>query len=345
MVKKGAFVLKFLRDLPLWASAFLAGILLFFLLYRHSDFFGWVIPEGGEVPILSILFLTCVVLLIALAPNIRRSVAVVLFAFGGIIGFLSPWPISGDPYWARATVPQSAKDIWEVKRIAHAGGAISGLTYTNSFEALEANKNYFDFFELDFRITTDGQLICLHDYGEEVHLQLFDQLIESPISSEEFRSINESNGLTACDSESLRSWMIENPSKTIITDIKDDRNVENLEKLAITLGNQIDNVIPQAYSVREIDEIKQLGYSDVILTLYRMPQEELESLELDLQNQQVFALTLPAAWAPDMVPRVDELDVAIYAHTVNSHKQFAFLRNIGVDNIYTDVLNDTVLGY
>lgn len=261
------------------------------------------------------------------------------------MGFVSPWPISGDPYWARATVPASAADIWEVKRVAHAGGAIAGLTYTNSFEALDQNKTYFDYFEIDFRITSDGQLVCLHDYGEEIHFELFGQVIDEPITFREFQSINESTGLRACDSLSLKVWLDQNPTKTIITDIKSNENVESLEIFANSLGDNVSNVIPQAYSVQEADEIMQLGFSRVILTLYRMPESELESLEADLVNQDVFAITLPATWAPDMVLRLEKFGIPIYAHTVNSHKQFAFLRNIGVSNIYTDTINDTILGY
>ena len=58
---------------------------------------------------------------------------------------------------------ESAK--FQVLRIAHAGGGLGKRTYTNSYEALDSNtKNGFKYFELDFTFTSDGRLVCIHDW-------------------------------------------------------------------------------------------------------------------------------------------------------------------------------------
>ncbi len=58
-----------------------------------------------------------------------------------------------------------SKDKSPIKRIAHAGGGINGITYTNSYEALDLNYGLgFRYFEIDFTYTTDQKLICLHDW-------------------------------------------------------------------------------------------------------------------------------------------------------------------------------------
>ncbi len=47
--------------------------------------------------------------------------------------------------------------------IAHAGGGIDGYTYTNSKEALlQSLDRGYKFIELDFSMTSDGQLVCAH---------------------------------------------------------------------------------------------------------------------------------------------------------------------------------------
>ena len=50
-------------------------------------------------------------------------------------------------------------------RIAHAWGDYKWFTYTNSLDALEQNKKYFRYFELDFSWTKDNKLVCIHDWG------------------------------------------------------------------------------------------------------------------------------------------------------------------------------------
>ena len=51
-------------------------------------------------------------------------------------------------------------------RIAHAGGQFNGATYTNSLEALDQNYEAgFRAFEIDLSFTSDGELVCLHDWG------------------------------------------------------------------------------------------------------------------------------------------------------------------------------------
>ena len=45
------------------------------------------------------------------------------------------------------------------------GEELEGKAYTNSFDALDQNiKNGFVYFEIDFSLTKDDQLVCLHDW-------------------------------------------------------------------------------------------------------------------------------------------------------------------------------------
>lgn len=51
-----------------------------------------------------------------------------------------------------------------MKLIAHAGDGYREEMYTNSINALNTNKKNFDLFEIDFVTTSDGELVCLHDW-------------------------------------------------------------------------------------------------------------------------------------------------------------------------------------
>ena len=69
--------------------------------------------------------------------------------------------------WLVRPLEESAEDtnvLCPDNLIAHAGGAVDGLTYTNSKEALaNALDNGFRYIELDLFKAPDGNVVCLHD--------------------------------------------------------------------------------------------------------------------------------------------------------------------------------------
>lgn len=332
------------RKLPLAAFFGIIGVLLPFLLYRHSTFFGWSAPRGGEtVTILSFLgFLAIVVALF------RRSFIVIAMVsslfLGSIIGFLSPW-IQSDPYWAKPDI-ETPERIWEVKRVAHSGGSIDGLVYTNSLEALDENKPFFDFFELDFSLTSDDELVCLHSWGEDVHNHIFGRVLESPVSLSDFEQLNEAGQLTACTISSLSVWLEQNPEKFIVSDIKAlGRNVELLTRLQNENPTLAAKFIPQAYNFQEAAQLNEAGFERVILTTYRMGQfEENDFLEAASQTP-LYAVTMTSGQAGSLSSELNRLGIPTYVFTVNDVGWFARLRELAVSNIYTNFLSDTIDGY
>ena len=66
------------------------------------------------------------------------------------------------------------------KLIAHAGGAIDGHVYTNSKEAvLNSINNGSKYIELDFSLTSDSELVCVHRwenvYADSCHRPQYPQ--------------------------------------------------------------------------------------------------------------------------------------------------------------------------
>lgn len=340
-------MIAIVRNGPFWALSFFLPLAFFFLAYRHSHFFGWTHPKGGEPVLLSLLALGILLLLFASLDSLTSMLAILFFFSGSVLGFLSPWSTSGSPYWAQEQLPKP-EQVWEIKRVAHAGGVIEGLRGSNTLEALEANKNYFDFFEVDFSLTSDGKLVCLHGWGEKIHSQIFGEVLSEPIPFSRFRQLNvrhDESKLTACDLASLKNWLSDNPDKKIITDIKSDKNIFHLGQMIEGLGTTSNQVIPQIYDSAEIEDAISLGFERVILTSYRMNEQEFSSALTTVSKDNLFAVTINKERVTRHIDQLLQLDVPIYAHTVNELSTFAFLRSIGVSNIYTDTLIDTTDGY
>ena len=171
---------------------------------------------------------------------------------------------------SRSDFPASAPNIQSARTsfIAHAGGALQKNTYTNSLEALESNKPHFDLFEMDLIFTSDNELVCLHDWDVNFE-RLFNREVTSPLKLEEFRALVAGLEITPCDLSSLMDWLSKNPSKYIVTDIK-ERNLEALEQIAKRHPELMDQIVPQVYQWGEYSQVAELGYDKIIFTLYAL---------------------------------------------------------------------------
>ena len=220
-------------------------------------------------------------------------------------------------------------------RVAHAGGGYSGLTYTNSIEALESNSDKFELFEIDFSFTSDGQLVCIHvwDVSAEV---VFGKKFDSPPTFDQFVTQRDRGSrFTILTLDTLAAWLTSHPGKRIVTDVKG----ENLKALRIMLDRYPeirDSLIPQIYHPNEYSEVKKLGFKDIILTLYRygapMPYVVFRTFFMDL-----YAVTIPiekAYWARYF----KKIGIPTYVHTINSSEGLNIMRRYGATEIYTDWL-------
>jgi hypothetical protein len=93
--------------------------------------------------------------------------------------------------------------------IAHAGGAIAGIKYTNCIEALDLSYSKGGrLFELDLRETKDGKIVAVHD-GINVTEEVFlNTLIEGKY--------------TPLNMEAINIWFQNHPEAILITDKIDD---------------------------------------------------------------------------------------------------------------------------
>ena len=168
------------------------------------------------------------------------------------------------------------KEIRTQKHIVHAGGILKTqagdeVIYTNSMDAL---RNMYDagnrFCEIDIRETSDGVLVCAH--GDETYLANGSYL---PVDAEsaDFLSERLFGEFQPMTVEMLVAFMRDHPDLFIVTDAQGD-NLKISRKLAESYPDQLDNFIIQIYHDSEYDSIRQMGFRNLIYTLYRAEDEE-----------------------------------------------------------------------
>lgn len=218
--------------------------------------------------------------------------------------------------------------------IAHAGGAIYGFKLTNSLEALEGSyENGFKLIEMDFEWTSDGEVVAIHDWGPMVK-RLF-MMEERTLSLEEFKSSQVFMDLTLLEFGEVIEWFEKKEDVFLVTDTKGD-NKKLLTYIIENHKKSLDKIIPQVYSFEEYYLAKDMGFDNIILTLYRSNYSDEEIVEFAKENE-IFAITMPIARGHSTLPmKLKEIDVFTYVHTINELYVFEELYENGVSGIYTD---------
>jgi hypothetical protein len=219
---------------------------------------------------------------------------------------------------------------YDAPNVAHAGGLVGGLEYTNSIAALDRNHGRgFRIFEIDFHRTSDGHWVCGHDWDA------FDGLAPDLEGFEAWRS-----GLPfpPCTLEELGGWFDAHPEALLISDPKVDVVPINLHLHEI-LGDQL---IAQAHRAEEVCELHANGVPRIYLTFYRQPLS-IARLREQLGHpcsEVVEGLTLPlerALFGHAITAKL-VLGLPVYLHTINSCPRHWLGRLLGADGIMTDVL-------
>lgn len=229
---------------------------------------------------------------------------------------------------------------FQVHRIAHAGGGLGKTTYTNSYQALDANiTRGFRYFEIDFTFTVDDRLVCLHDWDVNFK-RTFGFETKQRLSLEAFEQLSENNRkFTNCTLDGLARWMQQNPTAYIVTDIKDD-NLKALKRIHEVLPDANDRVIPQIYDPVNFEAVSDMGFRQIIWTLYRYSGSTYQVIQWVDQWQTALAVTMPKGWAESPLPgALRTRGIPSYAHTINKAEEMDRLINeLGISEIYTDFL-------
>ena len=223
--------------------------------------------------------------------------------------------------------------------IAHAGGRLNGVALTNSFEALESNLDRFDTFEIDFSWTADEELICLHDWDDSFRSR-FGADTDQPLDYDMFRRLLSASAERSrnCDLEGLAGWMRANPDIRIVTDVK-NRPLAAHRMIAERHPDLLDQFVPQAFQPEEIDAYNELGFENVIWTLYRYG-ENLDAIVDAAMGRSLMAITMPQSMAEDGLLRqvTNATGLPVYVHTINDPDAARSMLALGAVGIYSDDL-------
>ncbi len=240
---------------------------------------------------------------------------------------------------------QIRNDLVAEKHIVHAGGYIESaggeqINYTSSVEALnncysKGNK----FCELDFLMTTDKKLVCAHAWK-----QLYkDGLpLEEAVSLEDALSCRMENEFTPLWLGSLVDFLRSHDDLYIVTDIKQDYNAEGAKMIAEYCPDLKDRFIIQVYHEEEATVMEELGFNNIIFTLYRTEEEERTAdALLDAASKHDFvAFTAKKAFInEEFVADIKATGIPLFTHTVNSADEMKEFIKLGVDGFYSDVVD------
>lgn len=226
------------------------------------------------------------------------------------------------------------------QKILHGGGAIDGTVGSNSLEAL--NESYsagYRFIELDFRFTSDGHPVCIHDWSRYYSSQLG----STAITESEFASVAIYDRYTSITLKSLAVWMETHPDAYIVTDCKDD-NIALLTRIAGDYPELMERIVPQIYQYAEYEPVRALGYSNIILTLYCLPtyaeKANGTANAAFAKKNGLLAVTADVTLANESFVRAfTDADVPLLVHTVNDPAEQQRLFALGVTGVYTDYTN------
>lgn len=308
-------------------------------LYQNSTIIGWSASKGFEGVYFALIatsfFATFIFFLIR-----RKYHSLPVISALVIIGSFIP-ALNSPPFWAWAPDVKDdflqSSDFHLEGRVAHAGGAFGGLTLTNSIEALVQNAEHFDYFEIDLINTSDGEIVCVHDWPSFHQRATGERRYLAP-TYEQFLELSNSLPYVPCNLVSLVAWAEDNPTKHIVLDSK-TKNATDAYRAFVELSTDVirERVFPQIYKPEEYQELSSDQWGGIIWTLYkRFPsQEVLEAVAFELP---LAAITLPKERASDL--SFENIEVPVYAHTVNKLSDFKDLRLGGVSEIYTDFIYD-----
>nr|WP_241906955.1 glycerophosphodiester phosphodiesterase family protein [Vibrio lentus] len=143
--------------------------------------------------------------------------------------------------------------------IAHAGGGINGLKYTNSLEAMEQSIDHgFKMIELDLLISTDGRVVAAHDWKS-------------------FHAMTNSNNTGSISSNEFELKIIYDKYQTInistAVEILNENDVvlvtDKIKDLALLSKYIIDKdrSVIEVFNLKKYNEAIVLGFDNVALNI------------------------------------------------------------------------------
>lgn len=222
-------------------------------------------------------------------------------------------------------------------RIAHAGGALGELTYTNALEALAASAEAYELIEIDLAWTSDDQLICLYDWYAP-WLSPDGQPIAPLPLAEVLARARAGAGYTPCTLETLSAILRDHPGLRIVLDLK-SRAMAAYARIAETRPELLPRLVPQFYQPEDYAALRDMGYDDVIWTLYQFGGTT-ETVLASLRGMDLLGLVMPRERLEAGLATKARAATGVlsWVHTINSRAELDAALAMGAAEVFTDVL-------
>lgn len=218
------------------------------------------------------------------------------------------------------------------KFIAHAGGGINDITYSNSEEAVNNSiKSGYKLIELDLLETSDGFIVAAHDWiNFKKNCDGFIGLIdEKPLTLKEFNDCNfsiNSMNLTQLDEKKIIEIFNQYPDLYLVTD-----KINNYNLLYKKL-NFVDRIIPETFSIKDFISAKTNNFHNALYPFkkYNIFLKYLLNIKIVTVSYEDFIKN------ETKISNLFEKGLKIYLYTSNDDFFIQKYLNKSISGIYTD---------
>lgn len=251
----------------------------------------------------------------------------------------------------REILSQGSKDKLESALVAHALGGIEDKSYTNSREALYYNYDLgHRAFEVDFSITSDNKLVCLHDWTHGALIQGRGGE-DGALSKVDFESGTIYEKYTPISLEELLLFMSKHEDVWIVTDSKETSAdlikfefsyiVDEARMLGV--DQVLDRVVVQIYNPEMYEVVNEIyEFPSVIFTLYQYWGGDVDTFADICRLCAYKNIDIITMWyylaTPEILEIADQFGINVYVHTLNDIETVIDLKEKGVKGFYTDYL-------
>ncbi|MGL4790439.1 MAG: glycerophosphodiester phosphodiesterase family protein, partial [Anaerotignaceae bacterium] len=230
------------------------------------------------------------------------------------------------------------QSIENMDMVLHAGGVIGEDIGTNSMESLKNAFTYgYRYIELDFNFTTDNHLVAIHDW--ETNYFGKDYNFNGKTTLEEFKKLKINGKYTPITMENLVPWLNSMGHVYIITDIKDN-NIQGLSYIKEKYPYIMNKIVPQIYKEAEYNKVREMGYENIIYTLYALPYGDKINTNRIVnfaKNNKLLAITFSTELITEKyVSELKNSSTKLFCHTVNKKEEAEKYKAMGL-GVYTDL--------
>jgi glycerophosphoryl diester phosphodiesterase len=228
--------------------------------------------------------------------------------------------------------------------IAHALGAVDGLTYTNSVESLERSLSRgFRWLEADVALTADGRAVCLHE-GLEVLLGLPRSLADLRFS--ELMGARLYGRLTPLSLQGLLERVQVHPGVVLFLDagqLGAGRLAAIEDTIAAVDPALRKRLVIEGTSASDLELARQAerargAFAAVVLATSYLDESPRAVAEL-VRRQRVPGVLVPAArFRPSFATALHDAGALVIVHTVNDPMEIGRLLEAGADAVMSDFL-------